>query len=57
MPDLSRPKYINGKLYCWDRAGKEIVEIRIIPVDFTGSDRQILAAFVEDGSSLGEDKV
>jgi hypothetical protein len=54
MPDLSRPKYVDGKLYCWDRNRKEIVEIQIIPVDLAGCDKQIIAAFVEDGSSLGE---
>jgi hypothetical protein len=55
MPDLSRPRQINGKLYCWDRAHKELVEIVLIPVDLAGCDRQIIAAFVEDGSDLGED--
>jgi hypothetical protein len=52
VPDLSRPRYVDGRLYCWDRANKEIVEIQIVPVDFTGCDRRVLAAFVEDGGSL-----
>jgi hypothetical protein len=55
MPDLSKPKYVGGKLYCWDRNRKEIVEIQIIPVDLADCGKQIVAAFVEDGSSLGED--
>jgi hypothetical protein len=55
MPDLSRPRQIGGKLYCWDRASKEIVEIKITAVDLARCGKQVLAAFVEDDSSLGED--
>jgi hypothetical protein len=55
MPDLSCPKYIGGKLYCWDRSNKEIVEIQIAPVNLARCDKQIIAAFVDDGSRLGED--
>jgi hypothetical protein len=55
MPDLSAPRMVDGKLYCWDRAAKEIVEIKLTPVDLAGCGKRVLAAFVEDGSSLGED--
>jgi hypothetical protein len=55
MPDLSRPRCIDGKLYCWDRGSKEIVEVQITPVNLSRCDKQVIAAFIEDGSSLGED--
>lgn len=55
MPDLSRPRQVNGRLYCWDRACKEIVEVMLVPVDMADCDKRVIAAFVEDGSHLGED--
>jgi hypothetical protein len=56
VPDLSKPRCVGGKLYCWDRNRKEIVEIQTVPVDIAGCDKQIIAAFAEDGNSLGEDE-
>jgi hypothetical protein len=55
VPDLSIPKMVDGKLYCWDRANKEIVEINMTPVNLAHCSKRIIAAFVDDGSSLGDD--
>jgi len=33
MPDLSRCRQIDGKLYCWDKSKRELVEIREYPVN------------------------
>jgi hypothetical protein len=51
MPDLTKLRKVNGRLYCWDRAGREIVELKISSVDLSCCGKDVIAAFVEDGGT------
>ena len=32
MPDLSKCVRYEGKIYCWDKAGKTVVEVKITDI-------------------------
>ena len=48
MPDLTKCVRCEGKTYCWDKAGKKIVEIKITDIPLDQVPKDVLVAMLDD---------
>ena len=48
MPDLTKCKWVNKKLCCWDKESKRYVIVNIKPITDLEFLQEIVAAFAED---------
>ena len=48
MPDITRHKYVNGKLCCWNTEIKQFVEVRKHPIEDFDFYKEVVASFMGD---------
>ena len=52
MPDLSNCKYVDGKLYCWDKTKNDFIQIELKPIASQAVYKNVVAAFMADNSNV-----
>ena len=49
MPNLSKCKQKDGKLYCWDSESGQLVIVEIKPISISQAPEEIILDFIKDG--------
>lgn len=48
MPDLTKWVRCDGKIYCWDKAAKKVVDVRITDIPFDQVPKDVFAAMINN---------
>ena len=52
MPDLSKCVKNKDRIYCWDDALGEVVEIKVIPLPIAECPREVLVSMIRNRQDL-----
>ena len=48
MPDLTKCKYVDGRLCCWDKKREQYIEVVFVPITSASFYKEVVATFNED---------